>query len=306
MIHKKDSFNGRLALFAATLIWGTSFVVLKSTLDSVGVLTVLAVRFLAAAFIMALPTLRFFRGAGAAAIKSGALMGVLLFLSYIFQTYGLASTTPGKNAFLTSAYCIIVPFLCWLLRGARPDRYNVAAALICVSGVGMVSLDSDLSMNPGDGLTLVCGIFFAFHIIVTDRFAGRYNILVLTVTQMATAGLLSIAGALIFEPVPPSIPSGAVLPLMYLCLMCTGVCFFLQTYGQKRTSPASASVIMTFESVFGAALSVLTGSEELSPRLFIGFGLIFLAVLISETKLEFLRCRRAGRSGGLGSALRQK
>ena len=71
--------------------------------------------------------------------------------------------------------------------------------------------------------------------------------------------------------------------------MCTGVCFFLQTVGQKYTPPSAAAVIMTLESVFGTALSIIMGQEDMTFKIGLGFCLIFVAVLISETKLEFLK-----------------
>ena len=77
--------------------------------------------------------------------------------------------------------------------------------------------------------------------------------------------------------------------IVYLCVMCTAACFVLQTYGQKYTPPSAVAVIMTLESVFGAAFSVVVYHEVLSARLVIGFVLIFLAVLMSETKLSFLK-----------------
>ena len=71
--------------------------------------------------------------------------------------------------------------------------------------------------------------------------------------------------------------------------MCTGICFLLQTIGQKHTSPQTASIILTLESVFGTLLSVIFYHERLSLKTATGFLLIFAAVLISETKLSFLR-----------------
>ncbi|MGM9522664.1 MAG: DMT family transporter [Oscillospiraceae bacterium] len=293
MNDKSQSRLGRIALFSATLIWGTSFVVLKSTLDSVPVLTILAIRFLGAALIMLASSLRELKKLDFSTLKSGMLMGVLLFLAYIFQTYGLSLTTPGKNAFLTSVYCVIVPFLYWLIRHRRPDGFNIAAAVICIAGVGLVSLDGGMSVSLGDGLTLVCGVIFAFHIIATDAGTEKHSVLLLSMLQMAVAGILAAVCAVIFEPMPPAIPSEAILPIIYLCVMCTAASFFLQTFGQKRTSPSSAAVIMTFESVFGTLLSICTGAEDMSFRLISGFILIFAAVIISETKLSFLRGRPA-------------
>lgn len=56
-------------------------------------------------------------------------------------------TTPGKNAFLTTAYCILVPFLYWITDKRRPDLYNFSAAFLCLAGIGLVSMDGSFSMS---------------------------------------------------------------------------------------------------------------------------------------------------------------
>ena len=292
MLKEKKSLIGRSALIATTLIWGTSFVVLKSALDDITPLWVLAIRFGGAALIMLLASLPTLKKLDRQYIKGGAVMGLCLAAAYTVQTYGLVYTTPGKNAFLTATYCILVPFLYWILLGKRPDRFNIGAAVICLVGMGFVCLNEDLSVNIGDALTVCCGLFYGLHIIVTSRHVEGKSPLLLTMIQFAVAAILCLAFALMLEPKPQNIPSGSWLSIAYLTFMCTGVCFFLQTVGQKFTPPSAAAVIMTLESVFGTALSVAMGQEMMTFNIGLGFGLIFCAILISETKLSFLKKKR--------------
>lgn len=285
------SHAGRLALLTAALIWGTSFVVLKNTLDSVPTLYVLAFRFTGAAVLMLPVSVREFKRLDRRYICSGVAMGVMLFLAYVLQTYGLYYTTPGKNAFLTATYCVVVPFLYWLFFGRRPDRYNVLAAVLCIVGIGLISLDGGLNIGIGDLLTLVSGLFFAAHILIIDRVAAGRSAVMLSMLQFTTAGLLAWGSALAFESFPSAITSPITLSIVYLCVMCTAISFFLQTFGQKYTPPAQAAVLITLEAVFGAAISVLFFHEVLTLRLFLGFLTVFIAVLVSETKLKFREVR---------------
>ena len=117
-------------IVAATLIWGSTFFLLKDTLDDVDPLFLLAFRFTFAAVLLALVFLNRWKGIDAGYWLRGGLMGLFLFAAYTVQTYGLIGTTPGKNAFFTSIYCVIVPFLYWAVDGSRPTRYNVLAALL--------------------------------------------------------------------------------------------------------------------------------------------------------------------------------
>ena len=289
---KRKKRLGLAALFAMTFIWGTSFVILKNTLESISTLYVLAVRFTGAAVIMAAFGAREWKTADRKYLIGGALMGVSLFLAYVFQTYGLVYTTPGKNAFLTTTYCVIVPFLYWALIGKRPDKFNVIAAVLCVIGVGLISLDVGLSVNKGDVLTVICGLFYALHIIVSARYVRGRSVLLLTAIEFAAAAVLSWISAVLFAPAPSGAPVSAWLSVAYLCIMCTAVCFGLQAFGQKYSPPSQTAVIMTLESVFGAAISILFFNEQLTFKLFCGFLAVFVAVLISETKLSFLRRRK--------------
>ncbi len=280
---------GRSALIATTLIWGTSFVVFKSALEDITPLWVLAIRFGGAALIMLLAAIPKLKELDKNYVIGGAVMGLCLAAAYTLQTYGLVYTTPGKNAFLTATYCILVPFLYWLLFKKKPDRYNVSAAVICLVGMGFVCLNDDLSVNLGDMLTVSCGLFFGLHIIATSHYVEGRNVLLLTMLQFAVAGALCLVFAMLFEPRPANIPGSSWVSIAYLTVVCTGVCFFLQTVGQKYTPPSAVAVIMTLESVFGTALSIIMGQENITVKIAFGFCLIFVAIFISETKLEFLR-----------------
>lgn len=286
---KNKANIGRLCLICTTLIWGSSFVILKSALDSITPMWVLAIRFAGAALMMLIACLPRLKRIDRGYLRGGVIMGVCLALAYIVQTYGLVYTTPGKNAFLTATYCILVPFLYWAIARKKPDRYNIIAAIVCLVGMGFVCLNDDLSVNVGDVLTICCGLFYGLHIIVTGRSVEDRDPLILTMLQFAVGGLICLAGAAVFEPVPHDIPSGTWWSIAYMTFMCTGLCFFLQTIGQKYTPPSQAAVILTLESVFGTAISVILGEEVLTFNIALGFCLIFIAVLTSETKLGFLR-----------------
>lgn len=285
----KKSRLGALALLGATLIWGSSFVILKTTLNSVPALWILALRFVGAAGIMALIGLKNLKKLDRSYIRYGGLLGLIMAVAYILQTFGLQFTTPGKNSFLTATYCVIVPFMSWAFFRKRPDGYNFAAALVCIAGMALVSLSGDLSLGLGDGLTMLCGAFYALQIIVLSRAMRSCDAVLLSLVEFAVAGAVCLIAAPLVSPFPQNVPTGAWLSIAYLCLMCTGVCFLLQAYGQKYTPPEPTAIILTLESVFGTAISAVFYGEVLTPRVLCGFVLIFVSVIVSETKLSFLR-----------------
>ncbi len=278
----RKNFLGHLALWGTAFIWGTSFVILKEALDSIGAMWVLALRFIIAAALLLLAAGKRLKTLGRDGLRGGVLLGVCLAAAYIFQTYGLKYTTPGKNAFLTATYCVLVPFMVWAFFKRRPNAANIIAAFMCVFGIGLVSLSGTSPFNIGDALTLVCGIFYALQIILTERFIGDCDALSLTGVEFGTAAVICLAGALIFESAPVGLSLELWGSIAYMGVMCTALCFFLQTWGMRYTPSSTAAVIMTFESVFAIIISVIFYDEPATVRLICGFTLIIASVIISE------------------------
>lgn len=278
-------------LFAAALIWGTSFFIMKHALDVMPVFFLLAIRFTAGAALLGLAAWKKWRLFTLDYLWRGAVIGGFLFLAYSVQTFGLALTTPSKNAFLTAVYCVLVPFFTWAAIKIRPDRYNIAAAVLCVTGVGLVSLTGDLTMETGDLLTLVCAVFYASHIVAVAKVSPDRDITLLTVFQFAFAALYAWICGACAETFPAAALASPALfwPMAYLCVMATTVALLFQNVGQVWSDPASASVILSLESVFGVLSSVIFYYDPVTPRLLAGFTLIFVAVVCSETKFSFLR-----------------
>ncbi|MBD5152275.1 MAG: DMT family transporter [Oscillibacter sp.] len=278
-------------LFAAAFIWGSSFFIMKDALDELPVQYLLAIRFTTGAVLLGLFCWKKWKTFTPDYLWRGAVIGAMLYIAYSVQTYGLALTTPSKNAFLTAVYCVLVPFLYWAFAKIRPDRYNVIAAVLCVAGVGLVSLSGDLTVNPGDGLTLICAVFYAMHIVAVAKVSPGKDIYLLTVFQFAFAGVYAWIGGALTETFPAQALTRLeiLLPLAYLAVMATTVALLFQNVGQVWSDPASASVILSLESVFGVLCSVLFAGDEVNGRMLAGFALIFVAVVCSETKFSFMR-----------------
>ncbi|MBO4353271.1 MAG: DMT family transporter [Eggerthellaceae bacterium] len=284
----------RLLIIAATIIWGSSFVIMKDVTTMLSPAWILAVRFTAATVIMAIVFLghraQYFERSH---VGYGMLFGLVIFLAYYAQTVGLTDTTPGKNAFLTGTYCIIVPFLAWALVRRRPNRFNVIAALLCLVGIGLISLgggDGDLSMRFGDAMTLVGAAFYALHIILVSQFSKGRDIYVLTMWQFAGMGLCALVVGGLFEPAPSwsELPFDCWISLAYLTVACSVLALLFQNIGQAHLPPATAALLLSLEAVFGVAFSVALGAETLTLRVVLGFICVFVAIIISEVLPEKL------------------
>lgn len=289
-----DRVMKRLAkpmLFAAAFFWGASFMLMKGALDSIPTGYLIAIRFTVGAPLTALLSWKSWKVFTADYLWRGGLAGLLLFGVYWAQTVGLETTTASNNAFLSAVYCVIVPFMGWALFRERPDRYNVAAALICLAGVGLVSLTEALTISAGDLFTLLGAVFCAGNIIAVSRLGRGKDVMLFTVVQQGTVALCAWALALFTETFDFSAlgQPQVLLPMLYLCVMATAVCLVLMNVGIVWSEPAPAAVILSLEAVFGVILAVIFYGDPLTPRLLAGFTLIFVGVLCSETKFSFLR-----------------
>lgn len=280
---KNQRMLGNILLLSAALIWGTSFFILKNTLDAVPVCGLLGVRFTVGFVLLSIIFHKKWRQLNRKLLGHGVLCGVLLGAAYVVQTFGLSGTTPGKNAFLTAVYCVLTPFVWWLIFRKRPSGRNWIAAVMCLGGIGLVSLDGDLSMSAGDALTLCSGLLYALHIVAVSHY-GRSgdDPVVLTNLQFATSAVICWVLSAMTEAWPSAVPGQAWLALGYLSVMCTTVAMLLQNLGQSMTTASSAAILLSLESVFGVLFSVLFAGERPTVRLIIGFAVIFAAVLVSE------------------------
>jgi drug/metabolite transporter (DMT)-like permease len=280
-----------IGLFFITMVWGCAFVVVKNTTDSVPPAYMICIRFGMSAILLCVFFFKRLKKIDWNCLKYGLLIGLLNFLGFEFQTIGIAYTTAGKSAFLTSVYCVMVPFLYWIFRHIRPDRYNIASAFLCITGIGILSLREGFSINPGDALSLLCGLVFAVQIIAISILTEKCDPILLCITQSAATTLISLPFALSMEQLP-ILHTDSILSLLYLGIFSTMIAFVLQLVCQKYTPPAKASLIMSLESVFGTLAGMLFLHESLTAEAFLGFALIFVAILVSETKLSFLRKRK--------------
>lgn len=280
-----------LGLLLAAVIWGFAFVVVKNSLDLIPPIYMLAFRFTIAAAALTLIMFPKLRNLTRRDWTSGAVLGFFLFTAHAVQTIGCQYTTAGKNAFLTTIYVIIVPFLHWIMNRKRPSGYAMTAAMIAVVGIGLLSLQGgDAGVNIGDVLTVLCGFLFAVHIVYIDRYTESQDPIILTVMQMIFAAIFSWILAPICDGGFPAaaFQSEVVTGMLYLGLLSTMVGFLLQNVGQKYTAPSTASLLLSFESVFGVLFSVIFLQEQLTLRMLFGCGLMFFAVLLVETRLSFL------------------
>jgi drug/metabolite transporter (DMT)-like permease len=280
--------KAHLLLLAATFVWGSTFIVIKSALADATPLVFNAVRMALAAAMLCAIFFRQLRRPPAGALRAGFEIGTLMWLGYEFQTAGLLYTSASKSAFLTGVSVVLVPLLLAVIWRRNVNRYilaGVAAAfvglyLLCVPPGQGLSL---ASLNRGDLLTLVCAVAFAFQIIVLGGRAQHYDFAHLVPVEITVCALWMIVS------IPIADRHGYIrfTPAMIWALAITAVlgtvgCFIVQAWAQRFTPPTHTALIFSLEPVFAGLTSYVLIGERLGSRGVLGAALILSGVLASE------------------------
>jgi len=272
-----------LSLLMVAFIWGAAFIVVKNSLEYISPLWLMAARFFVAAVIISVVFFKKLRLINRSSLIAGTISGVFIYLAFAFQTIGIKYTTASKNALLTSAYVVLVPFIFWIMIKTRPKATQIAAAFLCFAGIAMLMYDGSFgNVNLGDILTLICGLLFAVQISLLGIYSKKHDTIVLTIVQMVVCAVISLAVALIFDDVPKHMNVQTLGSILYLGALSTCVAYLVQTVAQKYTTPSHASLIMSLECVIGCILSVIIFKDKFTPLMWAGSALTFGAVILSQ------------------------
>lgn len=279
-------FAGELALLTTAFIWGSGFIGVDYCLDAgfpPGMVNML--RFFIGAVAMMLIINKDFKTFTKAEIKTGAIAGFFFFIGFLFQAIGMQTIEVSSNALLTATNLLMVPFIARICFKEKIAFRVYIAVFVCFFGMAVLNWkEGGIHFSPGDILTLICAFGFACHIAYLGHAGGNKNSLHLTFMQLLTVACLSAVYFLFTETDQVAVThwGSGMAAITYLALFPTALCLFLQTFGQRRTPTSTSAILLSFESLFGAAFSVLLGLEPLTLNLLIGGGIVFLSVVWLE------------------------
>lgn len=282
----KKTLLADLGLVYCAAIWGSTFILVKSSLAHIDPVIMVAYRFLFAALVMS-GILLYQRTSPFKDFRQGLLLGVVLAFLYIPQTIGLKFTSAANSAFITGLFVAFAPPLSLLVLKERTRLAQWIAVLISL--VGLWLLTGGLAqINLGDIITLSAAFTYALHIILTDRYiaahAGQPSPSRLIFQQMLVVGGISLLIGLLTER-PLGIgntQTGWVV--VFLALLPTLSAFFIQIKAQQFTSPVKVSLIFALEPVFAGVFAWTLGGEPFIPLRALGGLLIFLAIVVSTVQ----------------------
>lgn len=286
------SLKAHILLIAVVMVWGSTFVLVKTALQNISPMLFNLIRMAIAAGALAVFYRSHLGKIRGAELVRGMVTGVFLALGYIFQTTGLRLTTPSKSAFLTGLTVVLVPLLLAIPRlrpaGGHAPRWNAwIGALLAFAGIVLLTTPAgagfDLaSIHRGDLLTLACALAFSFHILCLAHFSPQMPFEQLAVIQMSTAAVF-IGLVLPFAEHPAlRLTSTVLFALLLTGLIATAVAFTVQSWAQQFLPPTHTALIFTLEPVFAWITSYLLMGERLSARSTFGTVFILAGILCTE------------------------
>ncbi|WP_432353340.1 DMT family transporter [Sporosarcina sp. A2] len=289
-------YIGEIGLLITAIIWGTGFPVSAIALDYFSPYQILAGRFVIGAVLLGVVFHKKLLRISKSVLLKGGLLGLFLYGAFAFQTVGLQFTTPSNNAFLTAVNVLIVPFIAFVLYRRKVSAFELVGAVIAMTGIALLSLNGTLSINPGDVLSLLCAVFFAFHIFYTGQFVRKEDAITLTLIQMTVAAVIAWVVVGVKGEASLPITTTSATSLLYLGVFSTTLAFLLQTVAQKHVSETKAAILLSMESLWGMIFSILMLREIVTGQMIIGAALILLAIVLAETKPSFLMKRKVRKS----------
>ena len=283
-----------LALVLTTLVWGSTFIVVKDVLAGIAPLHFVALRFTIAGIALLVAALvtraRFDR----ATWRAGALAAVPFYLCFLTQTVGLVWASPATSAFVTGFSVVLVPLFSVLFLRRKIGAWAWAGAMCAFVGLGVLTLrGASLRVGPGEAWTFGTAVTVAVHILVLERVARGKSPLALTTVQVLVASAIAwvcrpfdalILGRTLASLAPPfALSPHTWWTALYMGLAATALAFLAQTWAQARVPATRVGVLFALEPVFALLCSLAVGAERLGPRAGVGMGLILCGTLVVVT-----------------------
>jgi drug/metabolite transporter (DMT)-like permease len=225
-------------------------------------------------------------------------------IGMVLQADGLAHTSASTSAFLTQAYCVILPLVACIRLRKPPETRTVLATLLVMAGGAIlcgVSLSST-RIGRGELETLIAAALFSIQILILENPIYQKNRGTrITFVMCVGIAVMFVPVSFLTAPTPAAmLTAGASWQafgmVAVLALFCSVGAYLLMNHWQPRVSATEAGLLYTTEPVFTAVyalflpawLAWIGGSgyanETLTPTLLTGGGLILAANVMMHLK----------------------
>ena len=278
VIKMKSKLTLYIAMISIAAVWGSSFVVMKDSLERQNVFSFLSSRFILAALLMFLYKPGVFRGLTKKFISRGIIAGILLGSGYIFQTYGLTKTTVSNTGFITGLYLVFTPLISLIILKRHVLKIQWLAVIVATIGLFFISYNG-VTIGLGEILVLISAFIYGAHFVALGEWSDGKNTYALTFIQVVTVAALTSIFA--FKDGFQIAPDSTVwLAILYTAFFATFLGFLIQTKAQSVMSATVASVLLATETPFAVFFGLYFHSDPLTLRIITGGSLVMLAMAL--------------------------
>jgi drug/metabolite transporter (DMT)-like permease len=288
-----------LVLLAA-LAWGLGNVSQKTILDHLDAYTANGVTCLVGAAIL----YPFARREGRQTLRPGrGALPLLLQTVFAFTVaatlmqVGYGQTTVTNAGFLVNTAAVLTPILAWVVFRQRSPFLIWPAGFCALLGIFLMGGGKMTTLVSGDVVSLVAALFFAIWTLLVGRYVMRFRRpVILTMVQLSICGSACILLGAAAHGLPTQTALVAALPeILVIGGMSKGFAYVLFARAQEHVTPSCAAILVSAESIFGAAMAMLLLAETPGVIRLLGGGFIVVAMLLAAytpAKVE-IACSRA-------------
>jgi drug/metabolite transporter (DMT)-like permease len=267
-----------LLLVAVTAVWGWTFVLVKDAITQYPTLPFLEIRFVLAAVVMVLLVRRL---PSRRELWVGAAAGTVLAGGYLFQTFGMTTTSPGNAGLITGLFVVFTPLIDRVF-GVTVHRRTLVAVVLALAGTLMLAGGAS-GIGTGDLLVLVCAGLYALHIVLLSRWSPGLRAAPVATVQMATCAVIFSAGGTPVLVTYASPPSASVwLAIVITAVFASAVAYFIQTWAQAHLNASRTALILATEPAWALVASIALAGQRLDAVQAAGATLVLVAIVGHE------------------------
>ncbi|MCK8060729.1 MULTISPECIES: DMT family transporter [unclassified Fusibacter] len=283
-----------MGILLSAFFWGTSGILTQIGLVETTPMQLIAIRFIVAAMVAGVFLKPNLKSLSSKSMITGLVLSALLTVMYVTSTIGLKYTSASNAGFIIGAAVVFVPIINQLLFKAKGKPKEYVAAVICLIGLGLVTLAGSTPLNYGDLLCFGDTIAYALFIIYSSRISESEDLNLLGFIQYVLVALFSGTYSLLVEGPVLSIGLESMLVLLTLGVFCTFVAFQVQLRAQQHISAEKAGRLLTFIPIFTVLVDFLVFKTQLSPAAMLGGALIIMATVLGDLDFKHVFASLSG------------
>lgn len=279
-----------IMLLMVTLFWGASYYMMDISLRDLQPMTLNAVRFLVAFILVFAIFFKKMKNINKETFKYAFLAGGAMGMAYFCCTKGLLYTSISNAGFLGALAVVFTPILGRIFKNQIPEKKFTAVVIMCLIGVGLLTINDGFKPEAGDFLCITGALFFSGNLLLTETAVSKEEVEPLKMAgyELGIIAIIMLVGAFLFET--PTLPKSPVTwaSTLFLGVFCSGISIVIQVFAQRHTTASHVGIIYTLEPLFAAITAYAFAGEVLSGRGYAGAAIMMSAILFMETDIKNL------------------